>query len=134
MKSVIAFKRAVIAALLADSGVTALVGQKVFDITPQKTDAPYVYLGPVGVQRAPEDCGAPTWNLRMRLYAASTRAGRNEVWQILDAMDAALDGKILTMPTGTGQVLAIQTILGGDIVDPTTPTQTYLDLTATVAG
>ena len=135
MRSVQAFKAAVLAALEGDSGLRALVGaKKVFDQTPQQTPFPYVYLGPVGAQRGPDDCGAPTWTLRMRLYATATTFGRDQAWNVIAAVDAALDGGMLAMPDGMGQVVAIQTIAGGDVVSPVAPVQTYLDLTATVAG
>ena len=134
MKCIPAFKTAVLAALSADSGVQAIVGTNVFDMVPQKTPFAYVAMGPVGAQRAPEDCGGPAWSLRMRLYAASTKFGRDEPWTSIAAVDAALDGQVLTMPDGMAQILAIQTIAVGDVVSPLSPTQVFLDLTAIVAG
>lgn len=136
MKSVEAFKGAVVAALQADAAVAALVGNAIFDVVPQDQPLPYVWIGAVGASRAPEDCGAPTWNLRMRLYAATDEAGRALAWTISSALSSALEARSIDddMPEGTGQVAAIWISQGGDVIEPTSPAQTFIDLTATVAG
>ena len=135
MKAVQAFKGAVLAALLQDAGVQTIAHARVYDTAPQPAVFPYIYMGPVGSRREPTECGGfVAWILTMRLYGASKAPGRDEAWTIIAAMDAALDGQMLTMPDGVAQVVAIQTVQGGDVVSPVAPTQTFLDITATVAG
>lgn len=135
MKAVQAFKGAVLAALTADVGVAGFVAGRVYDTPPQPAVFPYIYMGPVGSAREPSECnGFSAWSLTMRLYGASKAAGRDEAWKLIAAIDSALDGKILAMPDGTMQSVAIRTERGGDVVSPMAPTQTFLDLTATVAG
>ena len=134
MKCIPAFRAAVEQALKADTGVVALIAQRVFSVVPPTTTiTPWVYVGGVVATQERTACGSQ-WTVQLRICAAQTDFDPDVVWAVLAAVSDALDGKSLTMPDGTAQTLPIEIGSVGDIVDPQQPANAFLDLTAMVAG
>lgn len=135
------FKSALVEHLLRDYLCNELLGSRIYDDPPRDlradesdlTASPWAYLGPVAAQRVESDCG-PGWMLRLRLYVASTAAGRDEAWTAMDAIAAAIDGATLTMSAPFVQAQQAYVMLGGDVIDPISPKLVYIDISAVVAG
>lgn len=135
MKSTSAYKAALLDALMADTDVAAIVGKRVFDVPPRDNrglpsdianGAPYIYLGPVGMQR--DAACEPLWRSTTRLYAVSFAPHREEAWALAGAIAAALDGAELDMAQG-GHTPALWVQQGGDVVDPVMPVLVFVDVT-----
>lgn len=130
-----AFKIAVVEALKVDAGVAAIAGGKIYDEVPrdhrgEPTDAnaPFVYLGPLGWRRLELGCN-PGYDVALRLYAVSTKFGREQVWELHEAMRLALDLKTLTLAGGHGMT-PLRATAGGDVISPLAPKECFLDLRA----
>jgi hypothetical protein len=128
-----AFKIAVVEALKVDAGVASIVGGKIYDEVPrdhrgEPTDAnaPFVYLGPLGWRRLELGCN-PGYDVALRLYAVSTKFGREEVWALHEAMRLAFDLKTLTL-AGGHLMTPFRTMAGGDVIALPSPKECFLDL------
>jgi len=139
MIAVHVFKTALINLLQADAAVVALASNRIYDEAPEDqrgvadVASPYAYLGPIHATRLESD-GVPGWTLRLRLYAASTSFGRSEAWSLMDAICAAIDGKILILPAPYVHAQQSYVASGGDVIDALNPKLVYVDLSAIVAG
>ncbi|ACL56991.1 DUF3168 domain-containing protein [Methylobacterium nodulans] len=125
--------------LKADAGVTALVAGKVFDAVPNDRrpgqEAPYIYAGPINRQRVYLECGT-AWQIRMRIYAVTTTSGRDQGWEVIEAIVQALDGKdadVVTIPAPFSLQNRLDVTQAGDVVDPLAPKSMFVDLTTTIA-
>jgi hypothetical protein len=135
------FKSALVDFIKADAACAALLGARIYDEAPrdQRGDSsdlaasPWAYLGPIAASRIESDCG-PGWLLRLRIYTASTAAGRDEAWSAMDAICNAIEGSELTLSAPAFQAQKTYIILGGDVVDPISPKLVYVDVAAIVAG
>lgn len=131
-----AFAVALIAAAKADAdGVTRLVKANVFDEIPAdnaRPTPPYIYLGPASVTKVESDC-ANEWNVRQRLFAASTSFGRYGAWEIAQALVDLFDRNdtlLLTAPYRRNEI--IRAFQGGDVIEPANPKLVFVDLSTSV--
>ena len=92
----LALTKAVYAALVADAGVGALVGDRIHDAAPRNAVFPYVGIGDVqtadwstGTERGAEH--------RLTLHAWSRTPGKAEALAVLEAVRAALDDAALDL-------------------------------------
>lgn len=132
----IALQNAIVAALVADPAVNALVKGKVYDEVPsdrQGAVPPYLELGPVGSQRD-ELSGGPGWAVTLRLYAYSTGYGRRGAWDIARAAATVLEGANLELEAPHRALLPVEVIRTGDVIDPPNPKSVFLDVTTTVGS
>jgi hypothetical protein len=91
-----ALQKAVHAALVADAGVGALVGDRIFDAAPRAATFPYVTLG---------DARATDWSTgtedgsehRLLLHVWSRERGKAECWAVLAVVEAALHDAALEL-------------------------------------
>jgi hypothetical protein len=92
-----ALQESVVARLRADAGVTALVGVRVYDgEAPEGASMPFLIVGEP--TETPEDVlGRDGYMITLTFHAWSTHRGRKQVLEILEAMDAALTGAVLTL-------------------------------------
>lgn len=125
-------------ALKANAGVSAIVGAKVFDIVPgdkrgMPDDAicPWVYIGPISAKRWEDECYR-AFDTRMRIYCASTDFDRTPVWALADAVDAALDQKVLSLDANFVMASALRAVECGDVIDPLAPRLVFCDFTCTI--
>lgn len=88
--SLFALQKAVHAALAADPGVKAELGDppRVYDAPPEGAAHPYAILGEAGARRIPGHPSGVEHDLRIRIV--SRWQGRREVKRALDAVCAAL--------------------------------------------
>jgi len=128
-----AFKKALAAHLMADGGLSALVGQKVYDVPPRDergqastASAPFVYFGPIVYRRIEAGCGS-VYETRMRLYSVSTNHGRTQAWTVHDALAAALEGVGLDLTDGH-HMTDFKVMAGGDVVSPAQPRECFVDV------
>jgi hypothetical protein len=92
----LALQKAVHAALVADAGVGALVGDRIFDAAPRVATFPYVTLG---------DARATDWSTgsedgsehRLLLHVWSRERGKAECWAVLAAVGDALHDAALEL-------------------------------------
>ena len=92
-------QKAVVAALLADNGVSALVGPRVYDRPPANVVLPYIRLE--SVVRAPFDAqDLRGSDLVLRINTYSRAIGRVECRRILAAMNDALHFSNLSLDAG----------------------------------
>lgn len=89
-------QQAIYSALLADTGLSALVASRIYDDVPQDVTFPYVTLGEVTVREwnTASDAGAEHG---LVLHAWSRAHGRKEVKEILSAINNALDQAALAV-------------------------------------
>lgn len=95
-----AFQAALIARLRADVGVTALVGQRVYDEPPQEVVRPYARLGNLDLRPFRTD-GKQAWQVTFLIEGHSRPTqGRVEASRIATAVIAALDNQqaAITVP------------------------------------
>lgn len=132
------FIKALRAALKADPGVSAIAGTKIYDVVPgdkrgQPDDAvaPWIYIGPISGPRFEDECFR-AWAPRVRIYCASTDFSRDFVWNIADAVDAALDQKLLVLDSNFIMTSALRAVECGDVIDPLSPRLAFCDFTCTI--
>lgn len=88
----LALQGALVAALSANSAVTALVGARVYDEPPQAVTLPYLRIGDIDVQPFRTDGGAKAWSVIFAIEVHSRPiAGRVEATRIAEAVAVALD-------------------------------------------
>lgn len=80
---------AIVQALKGDAAVTALVGQRVYDIVPDSPQFPYLSFGPSDVLEEDYDCISGQ-DISIQLDAWSRSVGFPEVKRIRDAVRVAL--------------------------------------------
>jgi len=80
---------AIVTALKAAAGVTALVGVRVYDMVPADSDFPYVSLGPTDEVSDDTDC-TDGFEITLQIDCWSRKPGFPEVRQIADAVRQAL--------------------------------------------
>jgi len=97
----LALQKAVVAALIADAGVAALIADRVYDAPPRDATFPYLAVGETRVLdwSTGSDTGAEH---RLTLEAWSRERGKRQCYQIIEAVQAvlvdaalALDGNAL---------------------------------------
>ncbi len=94
-------QKALHASLVADAGLSALVGGRVFDRPPQDAAFPFVTLGDTDVE--PDGAGGGGGAIHQIMLSAWSRApGRRETKEIMSAIDQVLQDASLSM---TGHVL-----------------------------
>ncbi|WP_226782752.1 DUF3168 domain-containing protein [Oceaniglobus trochenteri] len=87
----LALQAGIVAALKADGGVTALVGDRVYDEPPKKPTFPYIRVGNIEPRPLRTDCGAAAdVALGLEVYSRP-KSGRVECTRIAEAVVAALD-------------------------------------------
>lgn len=94
----LALQKAVIAALKADAGVSALVGARVYDEPPQNVTFPYVRYGTddLAPLRMSGDCVDDDIAFSVEVHSRPV-AGRVEAKRIAQAVREALDDQTLTV-------------------------------------
>lgn len=101
----LALQAALVAALKADAGVSALVGARVYDRAPEAVAFPYLSLGPERTE--PFDAqGTEGREIVWQVDVWSEAAGRVEARQIMAAVAARLHEGALTV-TGFAFVMGI---------------------------
>lgn len=80
---------AIVARLKADAGVTALVGQRIYDPVPPGATFPYVSFGPRDSLSDDADC-ITAFEITMQIDAWSRDPGFKQALQIADAVRNAL--------------------------------------------
>lgn len=113
------------------------LADKIFDEVPRddqggatSVDAPFLYLGPVGWQRL-EGGDGPGFTVRLRLYVVSTAFGREESWDLAEAVRAALERVELNdrlAALGGHAHTGFRVMSCGDVVTPLDPKQVFLEL------
>lgn len=131
------FKADLIEFLKADTACAALFGARVYDSVPQDlrgatadlTVSPWAYLGAITLRRVPMDCG-PVFMANVRVFVASNKAGRDEIWNaanaVADALELATVSDVQNMP---GYVDA-----AGDILDELSIKTAFVDFSASITG
>ena len=132
--AVTAFSDAIFAILKADSGVLAALGGKpqVYDVVPQKNVGivmPWVYLVPAGTKRLEDGC-CRGWEIRLRIFCATSDFKRDTAWTIADAVDLALDHQSPVLDPASGFSLSddLRMVESGDIIDPDKPRAVFVDV------
>jgi hypothetical protein len=92
----LALQKAVFAALVADAGVGALVGDRIYDAPPREPVFPYVTIGDTRVSdwSTGTETGAEH---RVALVAWSRERGKRECYTVIEAIEAALHDAALTL-------------------------------------
>lgn len=94
----LALQKALVAALKADAGVTALVGARVYDEPPQGATFPFVRIGTVTVEPLRMSGACVDEDIAFSIEAHSRPiAGRVEATRIAEAIRTALDDQALTV-------------------------------------
>lgn len=96
MSAPLALQKAMRAALVAHAPLTAMIGTKVFDAVPQGTEPPYVVFDRIETR---------DWSTKdkrgfehmVTLHVWSGREGKAEAYQIIAALDEALDNQALAL-------------------------------------
>lgn len=104
-------QKAIIDALKANSGVTSIVGQRIYDDVPKSSDPaqPYITLGPTQVLPDKADCIDGT-EVSQQIDAWSRAIGKPEVKRIGAAILAALDDNPPTVEGFTCVICEIESI------------------------
>jgi hypothetical protein len=96
MSAALALQAAIVAALLDDSGMTALVGDRVYDAPPRNATFPYVMLGPASVTDWSTGTeGGAEHDVTLTVW--SRERGKRECHEIMAAVTAALHAAALTL-------------------------------------
>jgi hypothetical protein len=119
--------------LRKDAAVTAVVGDRIFDVAPPSAKLPYLYLGPGRVQAVRDWECASAWRFTFRLYVVSETHGRMQAWDAVFAAIRALDRQKPTAPPGYHFPTEWDAAQGGDIIDPLKLKECFADVTAVVA-
>lgn len=80
---------AIIAALKASPGVSAMVGARVYDSVPDRVDFPYISLGPTDETSDDADC-IDGFEMSLQIDCWSRAVGFPEVRKVADAVRQAL--------------------------------------------
>jgi hypothetical protein len=96
MNAAAALQKAMRTALLAHAPLTAMIGTKLFDAVPQGTAPPYVVFDRIETR---------DWSTKdsrgfehiVTLHVWSAREGKREAYEIIAALDEALDNQALTL-------------------------------------
>jgi hypothetical protein len=92
----LALQKAVVAALVADAAVGALIGDRIYDAQPRDAIFPYLTIGQVNTtdwSTGTEDGGEH----QLTLHAWSRERGKRECYAIGEAVEAALHDAALTL-------------------------------------
>lgn len=90
MSAPAALRKAIVAELLADAGVSAIVGARVYDAPPPDAPLPFVSFGPIEAVDADEEC-LRSWDITVQLDAWTVgQQSRLAADQLVAAVDAAL--------------------------------------------
>jgi hypothetical protein len=93
-----ALQQAIIDALRADAGVTAIVGQRSYDVAPKGVIYPYISLGPsVTTTDRPDGYRSRVEVVQVDAWAEDQRR-RQPIRALADAVIAALDQADLDLP------------------------------------
>ena len=92
----LALQKAIHAALVADAGIDAIIGDRIFDAVPRAATFPYLTLG---------DARAADWSTgteagaehRVALHVWSRERGKTECWAVLAALQAVLHEATLAL-------------------------------------
>ncbi len=92
----LALQSAAVAALLADGGVGALVGDRIYDAPPRNATFPYLTFGDMRVVdwSTATEAGAEH---RLTLDVWSRERGRRQSYEIVQAVNAVLDDAALAL-------------------------------------
>jgi hypothetical protein len=96
MSAALALQKAMRAALLAHAPLTALIGTKVFDAVPQGMAPPYAVFDRIET-RDWSTKGSRGFEHMVTIHVWSGREGKREAYEIIAAMDAALDNQALPL-------------------------------------
>jgi hypothetical protein len=93
-------QKAVFAALVADSAVGALIGDRIYDAPPRAATFPYVSLGDARVAdwSTATEAGAEH---RVTLHVWSRERGKKQAYALMDAVQAALHDADLALDGNT---------------------------------
>lgn len=134
-------KKALVSALLADIGVSQSVGQRVFDVPPLdrrdgttlNAKTPFIYVGPISRVRLASGL-SPSWTMRLRIYVVTDEAGRDQAWEIIEAVSQRLDLHEMELPADAGRCVQWRLVSDGDIVDPLAPRQSFAEFETILVG
>ncbi|MEH6522572.1 DUF3168 domain-containing protein [Sulfitobacter sp.] len=88
----LALQAALIAALKADGGISALVGVRIYDEPPQNALRPYISIGGIELRPLRSDCGrAATVTFGIEAHSRPDTSGRGEATECAEAIVSALD-------------------------------------------
>ncbi len=92
----LALQKAIVAALVADTAVGALIGDRIYDATPRDATFPYLSIGQVNTAdwSTGSEGGAEH---QVTLHAWSRERGKKECYAIAEAVEAALHDAALTL-------------------------------------
>jgi hypothetical protein len=92
----LALQKAVVAALVADAAVGALIGDRIYDAPPRDAQFPYLTIG--GTRILDWSTGSDTGaEHRVTLDVWSRERGKRQCYQIMEAVEAALHDAALTL-------------------------------------
>jgi hypothetical protein len=92
----LALQKAVVAALVADTAVGALIGERIYDAPPRDATFPYVTVGQVNTTdwSTGTEAGAEH---QLTLHVWSRERGKKQCYAIAEAVEAALHDAALTL-------------------------------------
>lgn len=129
---------AVIETAKADLAIAALCGDRIYEELPRDprgdaadVAAPYVYLSFVHWADIESSCG-PIYAVTLQLRAVSTKFGRKECRDLMQAVTSAFNRKTLTLADGHEMTL-FRATSGGDIPGDMSPKECFVDLRAEVS-
>ena len=94
----LALQKALVSALKADAGISALVGARVYDQPPQSATRPFVRIG--GIEPRPlrtDGKAAASLTFGIEAHSRPVTSGRVEATRCAEAIASALDGADLTV-------------------------------------
>lgn len=130
----IELRDAVIPLVKADSGFQLIAADRIYDRVPSGTGSekptyPFAGFGPMRKDRAEVGHWAPGWQLKLRLYTASTAYERDQAWTLAETVAGILEGTrpVLAGPHALSDDLRIAMM--GDAIETGHPRAVFLDLT-----
>jgi hypothetical protein len=126
---------ALVDALKASPALTAVVGDRIYDVPPAKPVTPYVFFGPAGITDARDIGCSDAWRFRIRIYVSTSDHGRLAAWDAAFAICLALHETLppIAFP-GFHMPMPVMVITGGDLIDPTKLKETFVDIDAVIAA
>jgi hypothetical protein len=122
-------------AIKAAPGVVAYVGDRIYDVPPEKAVTPYIFFGPAGFTDARDIGCSDAWRFRLRIYVSTAHFGRLVAWDIGLAIAEALHEKSPPVPIpGFHMPMTITVVNGGDIIDPLKLKEVFIDIDAVIAA